>query len=131
MAGMDATDLATHVLYIQPGRYTSAEPAIDDLTRKMTAAYRAAESNGACWRGFHVCACGVNSTNTDYVLPGGQQTNSLCVHYLAFHRSEVPESELAKVAALDADEREPNAEELARPARRYVSRYEQITGMPG
>ena len=120
-----------YVLYIEPGRYTSAEPVIDDLTRKMTAAYRAAESSGACWRGFHVCRCGVNSSNTDYVLPGGQQTNSLCVHYLAFHRNEVPETELAKVAALEAGEAEPSAEELARPTQRYVSRYERITGIPG
>jgi hypothetical protein len=128
---MDLTDCDTHVLYIKPGRSTSAEPVIDELTRKMAAAYRAAESSGVLWRGFHVCACGVNSSNTDYVLPGGQQTNSLCVHYLAFHRDEVPAGELAKVAALEAGEAEPNTEELARPARRYVSQFEQITGIPG
>jgi len=118
----------THVLYVQPGPYTSAEPVLDELTRKMAAAYRAAESNGACWRGFHVCACGVNSDNTDYILPGGQQTNSLCVHYLAFHRNEVPAEELAKVAALESGETEPTAEELAKPEKRRVSRYEMLTG---
>ena len=104
------------VLYIRPGTRGTAEPAIDGLTRKMTAAYRASESNGVLWRGFHVCRCGAASTNTDYVLPGGATTNSLCVHYLAFHRDEVPEAELAKVAALTSGEAEPNAEELAAPA---------------
>ena len=118
----------THVLYIQPGPYTPAEPVIDELTRKMAGAYRAAKSDEMYWRGFHVCRCGVNSSNCDYILPGGQQTNSLCVHYLAFHRSEIPEAELAKVAAFDSGEEEPNAEELARPAKRRIPRYEMLTG---
>ena len=123
---MATTSRDTHVLYMEPGPYTPAEPVIDELTRKMAAAYRASISDGACWRGFHVCRCGVNSSNCDYVLPSGQQTNSLCVHYLAFHRDEVPEAELAKVAALESGETEPTAEELARPAKRRVSR-EHVT----
>ena len=122
------TDEDTCVLYIQPGPYTTVEPVIDDLTRKMAAAYQAAKSDGMCWRGVHICRCGVNSTNCDYTLPSGQKTNSLCVHYLAFHRGEVPEAELAKVAALDSGEAEPNARELAQPAQRRVSRYEMLTG---
>lgn len=101
------------VLYIRPGTRGTAEPVIDSLTRKMAAAYRAAESSGVLWRGFHICRCGARSTNTDYVLPGGAATNSLCVHYLAFHRDEVPPGELAKVAALTSGEAEPNTEELA------------------
>lgn len=117
------------VLYLTPGPSTSAEPVIDELTRKMTAAFRASESTGVRWRGVHFCRCGVNSDNTDYILPGGRQTNSLCIHYLAFHRDEVPGGELAKVAALEAAEAEPSAEELARPAKRHVSRYEQLTGI--
>jgi hypothetical protein len=104
------------VLYIKPGTRGTAEPVIDSLTRKMAAAYRAAESSGVLWRGFHICRCGARSTNTDYILPGGATTNSLCVHYLAFHRDEAPEAELAKVAGLASGEAEPNAEELAAPA---------------
>ena len=125
-----STDPAeVRVLYVNPGPYTSPEPLIDELTRKMTAAYRAARSDEMYWRGFHVCRCGVNSTNCDYILPGGQQANSLCIHYLAFHRDEVPAEELAKVSALAAGEAEPSPEELARPAKRRVSRYEQLTGI--
>ena len=71
----------------------------------------------------------MNSDNTDYILLNGQQTNSLCIHYLAFHRDEVPAEELAKVTALEAGEAEPSAEELTRPAKRRVSRYEQLTGI--
>jgi hypothetical protein len=114
------------ILYIEPEPYTSAEPVIDDLTRKMCAAFRAAEDAGVYWRGVHSCRCGVNSTNCDYILPGGSRTNSLCVHYLAFHRDDVPETELAKVAALTSGDAEPGAEELARPAKRRISRYEQL-----
>ena len=72
----------------------------------------------------------MNSTNCDYILPGGQQANSLCIHYLAFHRDEVPAEELAKVSALAAGEAEPSPEELARPAKRRVSRYEQLARKP-
>jgi hypothetical protein len=123
---MATADRDTHVLYIEPRPYTPEEPVIDELTRKMTAAYRAAESTGVHYRGFHVCRCGVNSSNTDYILPDGRQVNSLCVHYLAFHRDDVPEAELAKVAALGSGEEEPDAGELARPAQRKVDRYEVL-----
>lgn len=103
------------LLYIRPSRRTSPEPLIDGLTRKMTAAFRAAEPSGVVWRGFHVCACGAHSSNTDWYLPGEILVNSLCVHYLAWHRDEVPATELAVVAALTAGEAEPDAGELAAP----------------
>jgi len=104
------------ILYVEPSAATSAEPVIDELTRKMVAAYRKGQS-GTRWRGWHTCACGAHSDNTDYTLPNGEQTNSLCVHYLAFHRSEVTEAQLRKVAALDCGEEEPNEKELAAPNR--------------
>lgn len=122
---MATTSRDTHILYIEPGPYTSEEPVIDELTRKMTAAFRLAEP-GPGWRGFHVCRCGVNSSNCDYTLPDDRQANSLCIHYLAYHRDEVPEAELAKVAALASGDAEPTAEELARPAQRRVDRYEVL-----
>lgn len=103
------------VLYIKPSAKVTAEPDIDKLTRKMAAAFRAARETGVHWRGYHLCRCGAASTNTDYALPGGGYTNSLCVHYLAFHRDEVPPAELAKVAALTSGEAEPDAKELAPP----------------
>ena len=99
------------LLYIEPSARVSAKPVIDTLTRKMAAAYRLS-ARGTTWRGWHRCACGANSTNADYVLPGGAETNSLCVHYLAFHRSEVPAEQLAKVRRLNAGEVEPTEQEL-------------------
>lgn len=100
------------ILYIEPSRATSGEPTIDALTRKMTAAFRLGKP-GMSYRGWHQCACGAHSSNCDYSLPNGEMTNSLCVHYLAYHRSEVSELQLEKVNALNSGEAEPTQKELA------------------
>jgi hypothetical protein len=55
---------------------------------------------GNAFKGVHTCCCGMRSLNQDYLLPGGFITNSLSLHYLMYHRDEVPESELAKVRKL-------------------------------
>jgi hypothetical protein len=39
-------------------------------------------------------------------------TNSLCVHYVAYHRHEVPEAELEKSRQLTAKSAEPTSQEL-------------------
>ncbi len=105
------------VLFIEPSAQISSEPVVDHLTRKMTAAFRLAE-DVARFRGFHVCKCGVFSDNAEWRLPSGEETNSLAVHYLAYHRAEVPEEQLAKVEALTYGEAEPTEEELSRPGPR-------------
>lgn len=102
------------ILYVEPTSHTSDEPVIDEYTRKMAAALRQA-TPGPGYRGYHVCACGARSSNCDYDLPGGEQTNSLCVHYLACHRDELTMEQLDKVAALDVEPVEPTAEELQAP----------------
>jgi len=51
-------------------------------------------------------------------LLDGSITNSLCVHYLAFHRAEVPGSELEAVRHLQAGLEVPSAEELCTPEHR-------------
>lgn len=97
------------ILYIEPAKARAAEPLIDELTMLMAGALRAAESGtgtsqdfstGGGYRGWHTCACGAMSSNCEYRLPGGEVTNSLATHYLALHRDEVPEDQLAKVRAL-------------------------------
>jgi hypothetical protein len=107
-----------HLLYLHPkGKPECENPVIDELTRKMTAAFRQSKRGGS-YRGFHECTgedCEMPSANADYTLPNGMQTNSLCIHYLACHRSEVPQRELDKVAALDFGEEDPNEEEIAIP----------------
>lgn len=48
----------------------------------------------------------------------GFVTNSLCVHYLAFHRDEIPEGELQKILLLPEKEVEPGELELRAPEHR-------------
>lgn len=99
------------MLWIEPLQSATIEPIIDSYTRKMAAAFRLA-TPGRGSRGCHRCICRAYSTSCAFELPNGQWTNSLCVHYLAFHREEVPTSELNAVAALAHGEAEPTAEEL-------------------
>jgi hypothetical protein len=102
------------ILYIEPSRRISELPVIDELTRKMTAAFRRCE-DGTAFRGWHTCACGAASDNCEHILPNKIETNSLCIHYLAFHRTEIPAAELEKVQQLPYGETEPNERELAAP----------------
>lgn len=103
---------AKDLLFIEPKRPASSAPVLDHLTRQMTAAYRAAHPSPYCYAGTHTCVCGVRSSACDYFLPNAEKTNSLCVHYMAYHREEVPHEQLERVAALRYGEIEPAAEEL-------------------
>jgi len=113
------------LLFIEPAQPASEEPVIDSLTRRMTAAlndsvggtrdgWRKLHTGGG-WRGVHTCVCGVNSSNMDFLLEDDTITNSLCIHYLAHHRNEVPRSELAKVRSLPRYEAEPSQSQLMPP----------------
>ncbi len=106
------------IMMIEPTGQAASEPLVDDLTRKMAAAYRRSTlpADGRRYRGWHTCVCGAKSDNTDHFIDG-KKTNSLCVHYLAFHRKDVPPSELAKVQRM-SEGAEPNEEELQRPGGR-------------
>ena len=91
----------THLLYIEP-KEQPTEPVMDELTEKMEKEFAIAQEPPPreFWRGVHYCICGERSTNRDYMLQGGLKVNSLCVHYIRDHRSEVPESELDKLRNL-------------------------------
>jgi hypothetical protein len=102
------------LLYIEPAQVASAEVVLDHLTRKMTAAFRQAQPKEFS-RGFHECVCGAVSTSCDYRLPNGEMTNSLCVHYLAHHRPEVPPVQLVRVGALASAGVDPRDDELQGP----------------
>lgn len=99
------------LLYIEPQQDKNDEACIDILTQKMAAAFSHRKSSGCldkegtyrdggAFMGTQTCACGTRSDNCDYELEAGYITNSLCVHYLVWHRNEIPESELAKVNSL-------------------------------
>lgn len=104
------------ILMVEPSGAGSKEPLIDELTRKMTAAWRNRRDAASGYRGFHCCVCGACSSNCDHWVTGADGnellTNSLCIHYLAYHREELSENELAKVQALTHREVEPTNEEL-------------------
>lgn len=110
------------LLFIEPQGPASAEPVIDEPTKRMAAALNDSvggtgdtQANfrpGGGWRGWHDCVCGAASSNKNYLLSDGQVTNSLCVHYLAYHRGEVPGAELRKVRDLPGYEAEPTRQQL-------------------
>lgn len=109
--------LSEQLLFIEPSADTSPEPVIDDVTKRLAAALARGEKHGPEWRGVHRCKCGAHSTNVNYKLPNGMITNSLAVHYVAWHRSDVPASELNKIMALEGDELEPTEALLCPPKR--------------
>ena len=88
-----------HVLFIEPKKPKSTFPVNDELTAKMREAMSRAKE-GTVYRGWHYCICKTRSNHSDWILESGQITNSLAVHYLEYHRSEVPESEVEKVRKL-------------------------------
>ncbi len=110
-------------LMIEPQLPPAGEPIIDKLTRSVTALYRTSslDRHGG-YRGFHVCSCGACSDNRDHYLPGHVLTNSLCVHYVAFHRHELTTDQLGEIANILAEcgsggEAEPTEDELRPPPR--------------
>lgn len=101
--------------FIQPTQPASPAPVVDHITRRMCAAFRKAKRSDYFYMGEHECCCGAVSTAYDYSLPNNQLTNSLCIHYLAHHRSEVPAHQLEAVEALTHGELEPTWAELQGP----------------
>jgi len=100
------------MLYIVPKNSPSEEPIIDELTMKMVAALRKATLPNRRSLSFHTCVCGAMSDSTDFILPNGLCTNSLCVHYLAYHRGEVEAGELWAVEGLSDGSEYPSSHEL-------------------
>ena len=102
------------MLYIVPKNSPSEEPIIDELTMKMAASLRRATLPHRHSLGFHTCVCGAQSDSTDFILPNGLRTNSLCVHYLAYHRAEIEAGELWAVEGLTDGSEYPTSDELHR-----------------
>ncbi|MFZ3031654.1 MAG: hypothetical protein WA082_01335 [Candidatus Moraniibacteriota bacterium] len=100
------------LLFIEPNMEAAPRPVLDEITRKMAASFAHAEEYGPRSRGFHICKCGAQSTNTDYKLPNDMVTNSLAVHYVAMHREEVPQEMLDEITRFNDGETEPTEEML-------------------
>ena len=102
------------LLFIEPKNAATPSALVDSATRRMAAAFRQAQAgqNQMYYYGFHVCVCGARSGNRNFLLPNERKTNSLCVHYLAYHRDEVPLDQLQEVERLPFGEAEPSELEL-------------------
>ena len=99
------------LLYIEPTTDASTQPVLDEITRKMTSAFRNVKLLPWGFGGVHQCICGATSAARDFVLPNGLITNSLCVHYIALHRDAVPAEEIEKILRFSG-EAEPTVEEI-------------------
>lgn len=89
-----------YLLQIEPKKPRFEKPMLDDLTLKMQTLLRDAK-RGPSYRGFHLCTGCNEATSASYDLfVGPYITNSLAIHYLMWHRDEVPESEIEKLKGL-------------------------------
>jgi hypothetical protein len=92
-------DLSNNMLLMIEPQSRLKEPAVNDAyTAKMEMLMEKA-THGPPYKGFHFCACGEHSTNYNFFI-GNYTTNSLAAHYLRYHRSEVPASEIEKLRKL-------------------------------
>jgi hypothetical protein len=119
------------LLFIEPKNLPTEEPVIDDLTLRMIGALRKATQPDYAYCGLHNCVCGALSDSTDRILVNGWITNTLCVHYLAYHRAEVPASDLDAVSELPLDMEGPSSNELHGPEVRYLNGTKFIRPIDG
>lgn len=73
------------------------EPAIEDALTQIAKAVLSSTTRGTQYRGSHTCNCGERGGSCDLITPDGKITNSLLVHYVREHRSEVPLAEIEKL----------------------------------
>ena len=92
------------LLNITPVQRISENPVSDDLTARMQKAWDLRKDSGIGIMGFRTCRCGERASGALYLVETADgetfRVNGLCVHYIMWHRDEVPEAELAKVALL-------------------------------
>jgi hypothetical protein len=109
-------DQSKYFLFLEPdATKKSKEPVDDELTQSLEEAMAQSETgtsgysnlkckglfrSGGSYRGFHFGEDGETSTVVDYLLPNGFITNSLCLHYVRFYRTELPKTEMKKLKEL-------------------------------
>ena len=85
-----------YLMMIEPKGFKSSAPTIDRFTPMAEKVFENCRIT-ANYKGHHVCRCGEPSDNHDYQTVGGRITNSLMLHYLKWHRDEIPQVELSKI----------------------------------
>lgn len=85
-------------MMIEPLEPATTKPVEDRVTELAKCAISEMTEKGPWYRfmGVHFCNCGTRSDNGDWSVRG-MQTNSLLLHYVRYHRDEVPKSELEKL----------------------------------
>lgn len=89
-----------HLMMIEP-KSPATEPICDETTRCAERVFASAHRDNVFYKGVHACICGRQSDNCRWLLSGGVETNSLMVHYVECHRSEIPQCEFDKLAEFD------------------------------
>ena len=101
----------TGLVFIEPKLAPVATE--DTLTKETRELVRGLTKSACGYHGFHRCSCGQCSDNYDHFFtpPGARKpshiTTSLLLHYVEFHRAEIPAddiAELEKVLKLESGE---------------------------
>lgn len=134
-------DHPSSFLFIEPQTAPTSTPLIDDLTRRMTGAWRQRMTSDFSCKGWHYCTakdCQGASDTRDHWVTGAAGlllfTNALAIHYVAFHRLALTRAELDKVAALLAAPAEPTDDELMSAGggeREAIARYQAAVARHG
>lgn len=96
-------------LMLDPKGPKSTEPIIDHMTRRVAAAIRHGLKTDQIITP-RVCQCGAKSDDVRHYV-NGVIASTLAIHYMAYHRLEVPDDELEQVGHL-REEVEPTNSEL-------------------
>ncbi len=115
--------IAIQILYLQPKLPPSERPTIDSLTRKLTAALKNPKEQGSIVNGTFVpnlyslgcykCTCGkAIYASQDFRISDGLITNSVALHYAAYHRCEISKEEIFSIELALENEEEPSYSDL-------------------
>jgi len=99
-----------YLLFIEP-QEIGHTVIIDTLTRKMTALYKAGLDKDHFF-GWHQEICGYNSSCSNRSIKDEYITNSLCIHYMACHRPDIPYEQLKIIYELTDKEITPHWNDL-------------------
>lgn len=90
-----------YVMMIEPDKdgEKAETPIEDNLSLAMEELLDMCDHRGR-YRGRHTTNCNEHSDNRDWILPGGQVTNSLAAYYMKYYRPFIPQSEINKVKTL-------------------------------
>lgn len=91
-----------YVMMIEPDKEgeKAENPVEDNLSLAMEQLLNMCDFSAFRTKGIHITKCGKWSDNKDWILPGGQTTNSLALYYLQYYRPYIPPSEIDKVKLL-------------------------------